>query len=884
MYARGKARTRCQENAYYTRSFVVDIDVRDEPGHFTTKPEALAGLDAMIAALEMPRPIVVDSGRGYHCYWPMAEGIPSSEWRAVAKKFLSVAQVIAPEVVADGSRVADTAGLLRIPGAYNTKCTPPFAVRVVQWYDEYLDLGEFKRAIGYEAEPTGASGVSIGDTSKPVQSEPEPLQAVAKQCNWVKHYLTHMGDAGEPEWYAILGIVKFVYHDGASGLVEGEAMAHMLSRGHASYTPESTARKYAQVTSMQSGPTLCDRFATIAPDRCKGCPFFGGVKTPIQVARLDRPATEVKVVEATVTDDSGNRVEETVTIPIYPKPYFRGEEGGVYTRVPGEEGGFAKIYDYDVYPTRRFRTESVETEQMEIHFWLPHDGLRKVRLPTEILVDHKKLGAFLAGKGMITEYNKSQGLAKYMTHYARYLQQQCAAETEFSRLGWREVNTSDPKFVVGNGYFDASKTLKPGTYAAFLKTAARAAACTGSIDEWKKAFSVYADIPDSEAFQMAALLGFAAPLLALTEYSGVLYNIVGHSAAGKSTALKFMSSVWGQPNSNHILHTDTPISIFNMIGYLSSIPVAFDEVTKMSGDAVSDFVLSFTSGRGKMRAMRNGENRQSSVEWDTIVCSTSNTSLYDKLATSRKGYSAEAMRVFEVNVSASRPEHKPRIDEALRTIRDNFGHAGREYIQFVIPRMARIRAAVDAATDKINGAGAIRNEERFWAALLACVQVGGTVARHLGLHTYDVERIIQWAQGSTSEARESVRTTVSDPVTIIGEFCNANVVNLIRAVDGEVPMRMDTIAPRVIKGRLEYEGEKPVDALLSIQAVKEYCKDHSVDSAWLRRELKDMGILTQDGVARRLASGTKFHNPSVRVWRLDLTHPKMSEALDAPPE
>lgn len=876
---RGSHRVRTQTNTAQTKCFVVDIDVRDEPGHFRTKEAAMAGLRDMQDKLQMPAPIVVDSGRGYHCYWPMLEAIPSTMWTSTAKAFLRAAQLVAPEVVVDGSRVADSAGVLRIPETINHKSNT--IVTIVEWYDELLDLGKFRATLGV-ADADDVI-IKLPNLTRP-DSPPQPLIKVARNCNWMKQYLANRATASEPEWYAVLGLTKFLTHEYKGETVEGEALAQLLSKGHAEYSESATATKYAQVLARQEGPTLCSRFEGIRPERCRGCPFHGGVKTPIQTATLDRPADKEKVVKATTTDESGNKVTETVTVPVYPKPYFRGEEGGVYVRGGGEEG-IHRIYDYDVYATKRFRTEVIETEQLEVHFWLPRDGLRKVKIPTELLVDHKKLAQFLASRGMLTEFDKSRGLAKYMTTYARYLQQQSAADIEFSRFGWRDVLTEEPKFVVGNGYYNKSLELQGGSYASFLKDSAKAVACYGDLNEWRNGFGVYEGVPGSEAFQMAALLGFAAPLLALTEYSGVLYNIVGHSAAGKSTALKFMSSVWGQPNPNHILHTDTPISIFNMIGYLSSIPVAFDEVTKMDGDAVSDFVLSFTSGRGKMRANRNGENQANKVEWDTIVCSTSNTSIYDKLAASRKGYSAEAMRVFEVTVGASHPEHKAAIDAALIKIRENYGVAGREYIKFIMPRIEAVRKMVDTATATITNKGGVRNEERFWAVLLACVHVGGMIAKHkLQLHSYDVDRIVDWALGCAGEARESMTAAMSDPVTIIGEFFNANVHNVIRAVDGEVPSRMDTLAPREIKARLEYDGETPRVAYISVTALRRYCDINSIDMSWLRRELTENKVVRSSNGAKRLATGTKYHNPSVRTWTLDLTNPLIAGAVENLPE
>src|SRR5699024_568301 len=138
-----------------------------------------------------------------------------------------------------------------------------------------------------------------------------------------------------------------------------------VSKGHEGYDEEATYLKYRQVIAAQSGPTTCAKFKAIDPARCEGCPFAATVKTPVNTARLSRPATKAVTLDTEVTDDEGNKETETVTIPLPPKPYFRGETGGVYVRQKqqSEEGEWdeiiTKVYDYDVYPTKRLRTESL---------------------------------------------------------------------------------------------------------------------------------------------------------------------------------------------------------------------------------------------------------------------------------------------------------------------------------------------------------------------------------------------------------------------------------------------------------------------------------------------------------------------------------------------
>ena len=887
-------RVRVQTNTLKSRVFVLDIDIRDKEGHYRTKEDGLEGLQRVVESFNMPQPIVVDSGFGYHVYWPMAEGVASDIWRKTAAKFKQAIAVIAPEVVADGSRVADSAGVLRIPGSFNLKGDPLAPVVIHQWYSDFLDFGEFDKLLDrITGKTVGSVKTNIGATSY-AESKPGDLAKVTKNCNWVKEYIKNRADASEPEWYAILGLVPFMEARNGSKIIKDNDLAHVISRGHPQYDEEATYKKYMQAKGAQTGPTTCARLQSINSKRCEGCPFAGTVKTPIAVAELQREVTEAKEVVATVVDDKGERQEEKITIPLPPKPYFRGEDGGVFVRVKEQQadGAWAevikKVYDYDIYPTRRLRTELLESESMEIHAWLPKDGLRKFRLPTSQLAENKALAKFIADKGIIPEFGKLPMLSKYLTDYVRYMQTQYAAETEFSRYGWRGANSAEPKFVIGEGYIDHTGNAVSSTHADFLHDAAKAVKTAGLLDSWKEGFMVYEGVPNAEPFILAALVGFAAPLMAFTPYSGVLYNLVGHSSAGKSTAMQVMTSVFGQPTASHIMKSDTDISMYNFIGYLNSIPVAYDELTNLDGERLSDFCLNFTIGRGKMRAMQNGQNKINLTEWGTIVVASSNTSLYEKLAANRKGYNAEAMRIFEVNVPEPDKKFAPHIDKCIKQLKGNHGIAGREYVSYVIKNIPKVKQLIEQATAAINAKGNLRNEERFWGALLACVLVGGKISRDvLKLHNYNVEGIIKWALGLSSEVRENIETSTSDPTSLLAEFINSNLNSMIKVNTKEGKQTVTSLQSNLmgVKARLEYEEDEIQRGFISVPAMRDYCFSRKIDSSWLRQQLVAHNIIDATPRQVRLTAGTTLPMVNVRCWQVNMKHEKLAAVVDiAEPE
>jgi hypothetical protein len=65
--------TRRGEDAKHIKSFFLDLDCGEDKvakgEGFATQGEALRRLQEFIVALELPKPLIVNSGRGIHVYW-----------------------------------------------------------------------------------------------------------------------------------------------------------------------------------------------------------------------------------------------------------------------------------------------------------------------------------------------------------------------------------------------------------------------------------------------------------------------------------------------------------------------------------------------------------------------------------------------------------------------------------------------------------------------------------------------------------------------------------------------------------------------------------------------------------------------------------------------
>lgn len=119
---------RTAANAVGAWAFWMDIDCGPEKaaagkGYATTEL-ALEAVEDFCKKTGIPKPNdIVESGGGLHVYWRLGTFLPKSIWQEWAKKFKALGKVHG--LLADPSRTADIASVLRVPGTLNYKYDPP---------------------------------------------------------------------------------------------------------------------------------------------------------------------------------------------------------------------------------------------------------------------------------------------------------------------------------------------------------------------------------------------------------------------------------------------------------------------------------------------------------------------------------------------------------------------------------------------------------------------------------------------------------------------------------------------------------------------------------------------------------------------------------------
>jgi len=229
-----KKKYRGEPNWFRAKAFWADIDCGEtkalEGKGYATKRDAAVAIVGFCRAHGFPDPMLVDSGGGIHCYWPLTQSIGPNSWRTMASGFKS--SLAAAGLLVDPTRTADLSSVLRPVGSHNRKPgRDPRQVKVIR-EGVAVNPKDFHAAVQaavakYDVIPQqlisrapveGLNDDLIGHLGPQIESS---AQEVANHCAQVGKMRDTKGDVDYESWRGIIGIIKHC--------VEGEPLAHEWS-------------------------------------------------------------------------------------------------------------------------------------------------------------------------------------------------------------------------------------------------------------------------------------------------------------------------------------------------------------------------------------------------------------------------------------------------------------------------------------------------------------------------------------------------------------------------------------------------------------------------------------------------------------------------------
>ncbi len=835
-------------NVAYLKCLWLDIDCgAGKP--YASQPEGLSAVKTFVKTTGLPRPTVINSGRGWHVYWPLEEPISVDEWKPLAEGLKALC--IDHNLAADAVVTADTARILRVPNTLNFKGEPPLKVEVSVVGDA-SSIDRLKSVIPVKTQrvPT-PSASKLVSTSDSQSSFPMIVRksVKGKGCAQIANIISNQEGLEEPLWRGGLSI--------AIRCVDGEAMVHKMSSKDPRYDRAEAINKANNTV----GPYTCKEFRNLNPEACNGCEQ--DITSPIQLGRefarapkpseLTRPDKDSGLFHLEInkpTTPTSSKSSPQLTMADIPFPYFKGASGGVYKESKDEDGEKVEVmvYEHDLYITRRV-FDPLDGETVLMKHLLPHDGARDFVVPLKIVQSPKEFKDVLSTYGVAASQKQMGNIMAYTTTFVKELQRKRKADKAKTHFGWNDDRT---EFLIGERNF-TPKGEEFSPPSSVTRDICKSLAEVGDIDIWTEGIQDYMD-SDAEK-QFAVLCGFAAPLMVFTGLDGMNVNFSSNrSGTGKSLALAVQNSIWGHYKELMLAERDTDNSRQLIMGIMHSLPACLDETTNMVAAVLSDFLFCTSQGRGKnrMEGQRNAL-RENHTRWATILSTSSNSSPKDKLAALKSRPDGELARLIEVTMTQKFTDAKGR--DLYTMIGSNYGTAGPIYAEWLVKKQKDIPDMISQAIHEIESEVTYEGSERYWVGLAALILVSAKLVKDsVGLES-DIPALKLWVINMVRQARGSIKEHIVDYESVLGEFLISNVDDTM-IINNYTP---DPITHSIIvkeARRSVVVRREPENELLFItrKSLREYCAENQISMDEMLAG--DIGLKFKGGFKKRMTSGT----------------------------
>ena len=879
----GKWQTRTQANAGWLRTLFLDLDIDPAPATpekagkaYTTRTDAITDLNKFVAKLGLPAPMVVDSGGGWHVYWPFDSDITKDEWQPLADKFkaicLSEGMKIDPAVPSDAARV------LRPVGCHNLKKDQARAVSVFLDGDGPTPVAHLKLLLDtYEqnngitlprkqySAPTSSSYSNVGRDFDPLD-----FGLISFGCMVIGGQVACGGKGtSEPLWRAVIGIAKHAPNPRAALL--------SVSDQHDNFTEDEMLAKAER---WNAGPTTCNYFKNnLGCVECQSCPHK--LTSPAQLGRMKEEVDAP--VERAVNPETG--VEEEIEIVQPPAPYVRhkNKDTGlveIAMKCEDKDGNpyYPTVSPNDFYPVRILRN-TVAGEISECTLWkfhLPRLQPFTAEIKQSMLGDTKGLQALLNNAGIYAHTEQIKAIQVYMSAYLQHLAKERDRERVYTRLGWQFGGKEDVErvgYVVGQRHFNMDGTISSCNLSQGVKNATNNGLHPkGDLAVWTKAINDHYKDDIYAAHRFFLYCSFAAPLLHMTGEKGALVTASGKSGRGKTTVLRAGSSIWGHPDGlilNGNPQGATANATENHLGTIHSLPMMWDDTTNLDGKDVLKFALNVSQGKGKQR-MKGNEHDGRSVSWETLVLSSTNYDTMTQALASQTNTDAELMRIISVPFEKfnDTSEAMAEAEQFKRTIYDNYGLAGIPFMQYITANYDDVKKRVVAADDAARNDLQFKAHERFWNKIVGATRVAMEIIDELGLMQVDILKDYAWIGTHVGEMRAMHQEFKVGPVEELSAFLEERIGETL-VMSSKSTSNLDNVAllpHRQLSIRHEMDHGL---IFVSKAVVGAYCAEKNESIKNWEDQLIAEGVLLDRGKQKTLGADTKLAKGQVRCWVLD---------------
>ena len=847
--------SRKADNALYTRSFFVDLDVGDSEKKYKSKEEAITALDSFVTQTNLPVPVRIDSGTGIHAYWIFDADIPSKDWVIYAEKFKKFCRDKGLKI--DPTVTADIARIMRAVGTDNLKTTPPSRSFLINPDEVYqYSFEEFREFLGISQDVIldilAKAEKGLDEDTKSIilniSNFDSVFQVIAEKslknqgCGQIKYILENAKTLEEPLWHSGLSIARHC--------IDWETAIHTMSEDYPKYNATQTLTKANETLDK---PHSCVVFNDRNPGICHKCPYWTKITNPLALGRVfkeDSPQNPVR------------QKPNTKTVPLFPKnlyPFVRGQNGGVYYIPPSKvDKDGNKIQDdpillseFDIYPIKRvFHTS--EGASLLIRYILPHDPVREFIIPLRLSHAKDELIKLFAEQELSFSPASKVGLfMEYIVKWSQHLVHVDAAEQMRMQLGWTDDGDS---FVIGQVELRRDGSILKSAASPLILSIAKLLRPEGSLQEWTNAINLL-NAPSLEIHAFGVLCGFGSPLMRYTSTNGITVGFTGEAGSGKTGSLYSAISIFGNPKELSLSGGKDQATSNGLIGMylaLKNIMMGLDEAGNRNAQELSNLLFWIAHGKGKLR-MRSDKNalREHEMSASMIALMTQNQSPVDKIEALKESPDGEMARYVEFQMNTPQAlVNDPWLGKKIfETTKKHYGTAGPKFIQEIF-RLGdtEVIKIINKWIGRFERDFGKRSVFRFYENLIGSTFAAGEIANNINLVSFDLERIYKRVLKSMNGEKEVIKINSTDYSALLGEFQN-KYFNSILFMDAARVIREPKSQPLV--GRAEIDNQV---FWISTRDLRKFLSERQVNSRMFLQDLKEKDILLEESKVR-LTSG-----------------------------
>ena len=699
------------EDVTVVNCLTADVDIRG-PAHTEQKlPETIG--DALKPLEGFPPPtLLINSGYGVYGVWVFKEPIPiviDADREKVERVCSGFGKAVMQAYEAAGYKIDNVfniSHLFRVPGSRNNKLDSPAECRIRENSGIFYTLEDFAAyrdtTLQPEKIPFEADERVVGSADR-----------IMDGCLFCRKMLDDPNAVTEPEWKA-QGSNIVLAADGAEKF-------HEYSSLYNGYSTDETNYKIRRCLEAKK-PCTC-RY--IREKLGFPCPEGGcGVKAPVVFAlmskkeQLEAVLRKERLTAGEVYDPYLLRLAAYAknSLPAeYGKMKLRIREIGVSLRdferevraeaeamaepefeiepteinleglqTPGamepqgyrisiEEGINSICYENGVgFPVNLChepvvisrRLENIDTgrERLVLSHYRNHRW-KEIVAPRSVVFNRNKL-VNLSDNGLPVSTENAEGLVRYLTAYEAQNSKVIPFVRSIDRIGW--VGNEFYPCAVKNDYVyedeDADHLVSAITE-------------SGDYDLWLRTATELRKNPFARAIMAAS---FSSPLLELLQHRVIILHVWHSSRSGKTAALKFALSIWGDPMKLMGNFNSTAVGLERKAGTLKHLPLGLDELQVLNEKRLSPslIVYSLGNGYGKTRGSRNG-GLQDVPTWRNCIISTGEQPL-----SAENSMDGVDSRVLELYGPPTADAEQGRIIHQISE--SNYGFAGKRYIEYLI--------------------------------------------------------------------------------------------------------------------------------------------------------------------------------------------------------